>query len=157
MLGTFDSVKNKEDLWSILVRNADGVEEEQFQDSYKTVMDDIKEMTDIKKIFRIQNTDTKRYILYPNDDRYNVDVFPEFRTLWSNIKIPDEVDLEKEMTEAGLTMLTQEKKTKRPAQKEKKRKSSSRRMKLTNVHLKDLDLTKEFVPGSTADNHHNTN
>jgi hypothetical protein len=95
-----------------------------------------------RKAFRVLNGETKGEVVYPNDLRFAITVSWEFRELWDKVKIPDVVDLQKRMQQAGLTVSEQEKKTnKRPGPKQKKLRS--RKIKLTNVHLdaSQIDLT----------------
>jgi len=147
-------LKNKNDVLGLISNATEGIDEETLQDTYPGVMKDINELVDAHKVIRIQNSDTKHNILFYNDDRFTVQVYPEFQALWSSVKIPDDVDLEKFMTNAGLSMMAQEKKThKRPAQKE--RKSTARKLtKITNIHLAnstDIDLSKDYIPANKID------
>ena len=72
-------------------------------------------------------------------------VLPEFQSLWAAVKIPDAIDLEKEMERANLPMMKQEKGLKRPAAKQKKS-NKQRKFKLTNTHdIMGIDLNKDFV------------
>ncbi len=97
-----------------------------------------------KKIIKVNNIETKQDVLYPVDERFLVKVSPQFQQLWHEVQIPDAVDLEKRMQQAGLTMMEQDKKAKRPAPKQKK--GRVRRVKLTNVHLdkNQIDLTQDL-------------
>jgi len=114
-------------------------------------MGNILELAETKQIFRVLNPDTKKYNLYVNDLRFFVSVSPEFQAMWANIKIPDDIDLERAMKDAGLRMGAQQKSKKRPAQKTK-RKQGNRKIKLTNNHLStsQIDLSKDYVPPPLA-------
>jgi len=98
------------------------------------VEQDVKALVDARKVLQLQDTETKHHIIYPLDARFAVDVSPEFQTMWAQIRIPDSIDLEKEMNQAGLSMMEQEKpKNKRPAKKKNTRQKRMR--KVTNTHM----------------------
>ncbi|PWN47640.1 hypothetical protein IE53DRAFT_401771 [Violaceomyces palustris] len=74
----------------------------------------------------------------------------EFKTLWHELKVPDLVDLPKELENEGLTtadmldapipgggVVAKKKKGKKGA--------GSRRVKLQNTHLEEVDLSKDYV------------
>jgi len=91
-------------------------------------------LVDSRKVLQILDSETKHFIVYPLDQRYQVDVFPEFQQMWAQIRIPDSIDLEKEMGQAGLTMMEQVKaNNKRPAKKKNQRQKRMR--KVTNTHM----------------------
>lgn len=94
---------------------------------------------------KVVNAETKQTVLYPNDPRYIMSVDKEFQDLWQDVRIPDDVDLEKEMSKANLQMMKQEKSMKRPAPKQKKQ-PKARKIKLTNIHVKGIDLTQDYIP-----------
>lgn len=69
----------------------------------------------------------------------------EFRDIWHRLRIPDEIDLPKELEKAGLThMQVFDKKGPGDIPKRKPVRRN-RKMKITNTHMKGLDLTKDFV------------
>jgi len=143
-------VKNREELCQLVLAQPNGIPLSDLRDSYKEVEKDAKKLAEERKVVILRNQETKDDVIYPVDPGYNVSIFPDFITLWKGIKIPDAIDLEREMREAGISLTDQVevKKPKRPSSKEKKTKQRRLDMnKITNVHMKDkLDLTKDYVP-----------
>jgi len=137
-------IKDKQELFDLLVRNPEGLPWSELKLSYKGIEVDYQELQNSGKVFTITNIENREPILFALLDHFKIELFPEFKNLWSSVKIPDDVDLEKEMEQAGLKMIEQEKRNKRPAPKTK-RKQINRKVKLTNTHLEDIDLTKDFV------------
>ncbi|GAA5930785.1 transcription factor TFIIE subunit TFA2 [Sporobolomyces koalae] len=75
----------------------------------------------------------------------------EFRDLWHSLKTPQGDDLTTELQTAGLTSSSLPPpnpvvKGKKGAKGKKGLGSSNRRFKITNTHLKEVDLSKDFVP-----------
>jgi len=139
------ALKNKGELLDKISSTLEGISAEELKDAYKEVVEDIKSLVDSRKVLQVINLDTKQQILYPNDARFSMSVLPEFQSLWAAVKIPDAIDLEKEMERANLPMMKQEKGNKRPAGKQKKS-NKQRKFKLTNTHdIGSIDLTKDFV------------
>jgi len=140
------ALKNKGELLDKISSTLEGISAEELKDAYKEVVEDIKSLVDSRKVLQVINQDTKQMILYPNDTRFSMSVLPEFQSLWSAVKIPDAIDLEKEMERSNLPMMKQEKGLKRPASKQKKS-NKQRKFKITNDHYIDgnIDLTKDFV------------
>ena len=91
------NLKNKEELYTLLTRTPDGIEWENLKDCYKGIDTDLEELVRSRKILRIFNNDSKADVVYPNDLRFTMTVDYQFKELWNNVKIPDVVDLEKEM------------------------------------------------------------
>jgi len=137
-------LKTREDLFELISKTVAGILLDDIKDSYKDVEEDVKTLIDTRKILRIVNIDTKQAVLFPNDPRFVMNISPEFQQLWTSVKIPDDIDLEKEMAKANLPMMKQEAR-KRPGPKSRKQ-NKQRKVKLTNTHLQDIDLTKDFTP-----------
>jgi transcription initiation factor TFIIE subunit beta len=142
--------KNIHDLLDLFNKNPNGIDIADLKDAYKTVEQDIKKLLEQRDIVAIRNEDTKSDILYPNlDPRYRITISDEFKKLWREIRIPDDIDLEREMKEAGLTLVEEEQnQVRKPASKAKKPRKARLR-KITNTHIlgTDIDITKDYVPG----------
>src|SRR5690606_13225354 len=127
-------------------RHEGGMEYKELKDSYSKISEAVNELASEGRILVVRNKDGYPRILYWNDQRYNTAMDPEFREIWHRLRIPDEVDLPKELEKAGLThMQVFDKKgpgVEAPKRKQVKR---NRKMKITNTHMKGLDLTKDFV------------
>lgn len=72
-----------------------------------------------------------------NDQRKRLHIDDEFKEIWNGIKVPDEVDLPKELEKAGLkTAESAQTKKSSMADKQKKPKAKPRRrQKITNTHM----------------------
>jgi len=142
------TLHNISDLLQEIAKANEGIDCEHLIDAYPSVEEDLDTLISQNKVFKQQNIDNKHEIVYPTQERFrHIKVFDEFKEMWNGVKIPDQVQLELEMSNAGLTMMDQEKlKTKRPS-KLRKKSNKQRNIKLTNVHLGDtgIDLTKDFV------------
>jgi transcription initiation factor TFIIE subunit beta len=144
-------VKNLHELLELINNNPNGIDVADLKDSYKTVEQDIKKLLEQREIISIRNDDAKTDIVYPNDPRYRIAVSDEHKMIWRSIKIPDEVELEREMKAAGLTVVEEvadKKPIKRQSSKQKKERKR-KITKITNTHIlaSGIDLTKDFVPG----------
>lgn len=140
-------LRNEKELKEKLLQTPEGLREEDLKRSYHGIEEDIevtnnqlnslKLMIKKREAITIVDTETKQRILFPYDARYNVPVFPEFQTMWASIRVPDDVDLEKEMQRAGISMMAQTKITrKRPLPQKKTRQRRFR--KVTNVHMEPI-------------------
>ncbi|KAG9219268.1 hypothetical protein CCMSSC00406_0001678 [Pleurotus cornucopiae] len=88
----------------------------------------------------------------PTEDSGGMPVEKEFIDLWHSLKVPNDVDLLRQLASEGLQVTAAEAVApKAPAGKKKKKGSAprQRQVKITNTHLKgEIDLSKDFVaPG----------
>ncbi|KAF9929098.1 hypothetical protein BGZ65_005939 [Modicella reniformis] len=140
-------IKSKEDLFAMLEKrkNEGGMDYKELKDSYAKLPQAVEELAAEGRILVVRNKDGHPRVLFWNDQRYNTAMDPEFREIWHRLRIPDEVDLPKELEKAGLThMQVFDKKGAGEAPK-RKQVRRNRKMKITNTHMKGLDLTKDFV------------
>lgn len=140
-------IKNKEDLLAMLEKrkNEGGMEYKELKDSYSKLAESVKELSDEGRILVVRNKDGMPRVLYWNDVRYNTAMDQDFRDIWHKLRIPDEVDLPKELEKAGLTHMQVFDKKGPGETPKRKQVRRNRKMKITNTHMKDLDLTKDFV------------
>ncbi|KAG0204207.1 hypothetical protein BGX28_003782 [Mortierella sp. GBA30] len=140
-------IKNKEDLLAMLEKrkNEGGMEYKELKDSYSKLAESVKELSDEGRILVVRNKDGMPRVLYWNDVRYNTAMDQDFRDIWHRLRIPDEVDLPKELEKAGLTHMQVFDKKGPGETPKRKQVRRNRKMKITNTHMKDLDLTKDFV------------
>ncbi|KAF9941200.1 hypothetical protein BGZ67_005653 [Mortierella alpina] len=140
-------IKNKEDLLTMLEKkkNEGGMEYKELKDSYSKLAESVKELSDEGRILVVRNKDGMPRVLYWNDVRYNTAMDQDFRDIWHKLRIPDEVDLPKELEKAGLTHMQVFDKKGPGETPKRKQVRRNRKMKITNTHMKDLDLTKDFV------------
>ncbi|KAK3814225.1 MAG: hypothetical protein J3Q66DRAFT_345966 [Benniella sp.] len=141
-------IKSKEDLLAMLERkkNEGGMDYKELKDSYAKLPQAVEDLASEGRILVVRNKDGAPRVLFWNDQRYNTAMDKEFRDIWHRLRIPDEVDLPKELEKAGLThMQVFDKKGPGDTPKSKKPVRRNRKMKITNTHMKGLDLTKDFV------------
>ncbi|PRP82915.1 transcription initiation factor IIE2 [Planoprotostelium fungivorum] len=141
------NIRSKLDLEKEIDRNPDGLIEQALRESYRGAEADLNSLVQNRQIIRVVNEEKKpQTVVFP---RKNFDLIlhidQEFKNLWSSIKLPDDIDFEKTMKTAGLSMTQQEKKiNKRPPPKSRKR-AENKKVRILNSHVTDMDLTKDFV------------
>ncbi|XP_010434296.1 PREDICTED: transcription initiation factor IIE subunit beta [Camelina sativa] len=140
-------VKDKSQLRSLVYKYLDGIAVVDLKDAYPNVMEDLKALSESKDIFLISNS--QEDIAYPNDFKCEIAVDDEFKSLFRDIDIPnDMLDVEKELLKIGLKPATNTAERRAAAQihgisnkskdKKKKKQEISKRTKLTNAHLPEL-------------------
>lgn len=134
-------LRNKEELLEKVIKCPEGIDAEELRDAYPKVKQDIKSLVDSRKILCVINVENKHEILYPNDSRFAINVFPEFKNMWSEVRIPDDVDLKNEMKQFGLKQMEQKKRQPIKQQKREKKRRIRKNF-LTNTHLEDFDVEK---------------
>ncbi|KAI9311951.1 hypothetical protein BX666DRAFT_879816 [Dichotomocladium elegans] len=142
------SIKSKEDLLDLLIKKRDegGMDYRELKDSYSKLSDAVEELANEGQILVIRNKDGNPRVLFYNEMQYNTPIDEEFRKMWSEIEIPDETDLPKALENAGLkTMEVFEKKVVAEP-KLKRSKTRNRKFKITNTHLSNIDLSRDYVP-----------
>ncbi|KAJ2712488.1 transcription factor TFIIE beta subunit, TFIIEB, Tfa2 [Coemansia spiralis] len=142
-------IRTPEELVEYLKRLPDrgGLEVKRLSDSYLAdrlpkVIADLRAQ---KLVLATTDKDGRaRYIFYnhwPLEDQ----VDEELKLSWARLIVPDEVDLATEMKKAGLQPTQVDELTAKKAD-DKKPKKAQRKTKITNTHLVDIDLTKDFTP-----------
>ncbi|KAI8979639.1 hypothetical protein BDF20DRAFT_522615 [Mycotypha africana] len=141
-------IKSKEDLLELLLqkRNEGGMDYKDLKDSYSKLSSAVEELATEGQILVVRNKDGNPRVLFCNDRQYNTHMDPEFKKMWTEIKIPDETDLPKALEQAGLkTMEVFEQKVTSDS-KPKKTKTRNKRIKITNTHLSHIDLSRDYLP-----------
>ncbi|EAU88000.1 transcription initiation factor IIE subunit beta [Coprinopsis cinerea okayama7 len=87
----------------------------------------------------------------PTDEAGGKRVDQEFLDLWHELKVPNEVDLQKELASEGLQVTAAEAPAPKPPVTKKKGKRGGaprqRQAKITNTHLRgEIDLSKDYAP-----------
>ncbi|CAO3661716.1 unnamed protein product [Umbelopsis vinacea] len=144
-------IKSKVDLLELLQdkRSQGGMDYKDLKDSYSKLGVAVEELAAAGQILVIRHKDGNPRVLFCNDEQYNTPIDEEFKKMWTEIAIPDETDLPRELENAGLkTMEVFEKKV-ITEPKQKKSKNRNRKGKITNTHLQNLDLTVDYVPRKT--------
>jgi len=88
----------------------------------------------------------------PTDEAGGKRVDQEFLDLWHGLKVPNEVDLQKELMTEGLQVTSAEAGPVKPTGKKKGKKGGAtrtRQVRLTNTHLRgEIDLSRDYVAPS---------
>ncbi|KAJ7042666.1 hypothetical protein C8F04DRAFT_1076695 [Mycena alexandri] len=86
----------------------------------------------------------------PNEDSGGVPVEKEFMDLWHGLKLPDDVELRRELAKEGLQLTAAAQAPVRATTKKKGKRGGAprqRQVRLTNTHLAgDIDLTRDYAP-----------
>ncbi|KAF8930143.1 hypothetical protein EDD21DRAFT_364128 [Dissophora ornata] len=140
-------IKSKEDLFAMLEKKKSegGMDYKELKDSYSKLPQAVEELAAEGRILVVRNKDGNPRVLFWNDQRYNTAMEPEFRDIWHGLVVPDEIDLPKELEKAGLTHMQVFDKKGPGDLPKRKPVRRNRKMKITNTHMKGLDLTKDFV------------
>ncbi|KAG0251524.1 hypothetical protein BG011_007545 [Mortierella polycephala] len=140
-------IRSKEDLLAMLEKrkHEGGMDYKELKDSYSKLAQSVEELASEGRILVVRNKDGHPRVLFWNDQRYNTAMDPEFRQIWHRLRIPDEIDLPKELEKAGLTHMQVFDKKGPGEMPKRKPVRRNRKMKITNTHMKGLDLTKDFV------------
>jgi transcription initiation factor TFIIE subunit beta len=161
-------IQNKNELLGLIVKHADGVLEEDLGDSYDGVLVDVMKLEESGKVWRVQNSETRKWVTYPRvsvmeeevsgggaskerDEEENINkelLDEEFVKMYAEVKIPEEeAEFDKELRKANMEpaakrsfrkVSREELEAEKKLMKNKKRAPNFERMKLTNVHMKDL-------------------
>ena len=160
-------IQNKNELLGLIVKHADGVLEEDLGDSYDGVLVDTMKLEESGKVWRVQNSETRKWVTYPRvsvvdedgannkegeeEEEENVNkelIDEEFVKMYAEVKIPEEeAEFDKELRKANMEpaakrsfrkVSREELEAEKKLMKKKKRAPNFERMKLTNVHMKDL-------------------
>ena len=160
-------VKSKADLLKLLKVHHDqdlgGMHMRDLKDTWSGLNNAIKELELCGQIFVMRQTKKEKVsVLFyngmpsvlhtmPEDKR---DIRQNLKQFWQEIAVPEEADLERDLKNAGLKLMPYEEPSieqqrldaeeKRKEKKKKPRKG--RHIKITNVHLKDFDLTVDYQP-----------
>ncbi|PWZ03102.1 hypothetical protein BCV70DRAFT_197334 [Testicularia cyperi] len=139
--------------------SAVGMRLAELRESYPAAKDAIEELAKVEPkedrevlVLRGQRDGTIKQVFWnPLRGKEAKGVDEEFKTLWHDLKVPDLVDLPKELEQEGLTtteMLDAPLSAAQQAansKKKKKKGTGARRFKLQNTHLEGVDLSQDFV------------
>ncbi|KAI8877104.1 hypothetical protein K501DRAFT_261010 [Backusella circina FSU 941] len=141
-------IRSKEDLLELLIRkrNEGGMDYKDLKDSYSKLGSAVEELASEGQILVVRNKDGNPRVLFYNEAEFNTPIDPEFKKMWSEISIPDETDLPKELENAGLKTMEVFEKKLVSEPKPKRSKTRHKRIKITNTHLDHIDLSKDYLP-----------
>lgn len=134
-------IKSLDDLEDVLVKvcNREGIELNSLKDSPCDIMPFIEELKEAKKIVVLKDNDNSEVVFYNEMQVERVD--EDVKDLWRSIKVPVYQDLIAQLNTAGLKKDKVEYTKKKVIIKKDKSKRYKRRIKITNTHVKGLDLS----------------
>jgi len=134
------NVKNSKEILELLAQHPNGLLVSDLAESYTKAQSDIKALKEAKEIYSIKSSEGPTEVIFPNEEKYRMKISQELVEMWKDIKVPNEADLERELREAGLTLVesVESSKTTKSLQKIKKERKR-RTTKLTNTHIENFD------------------
>ncbi|KAJ1983033.1 transcription factor TFIIE beta subunit, TFIIEB, Tfa2 [Dimargaris verticillata] len=145
---TYD-IRTTDDLLMLLQKRATqgATELKALSDSYLNVREAVEPLIRQGRVLAIRNKDNMpRLLFYNTHPGIQINISPEFKSMWRELRVPDETDLSKELDKAGLKQMEVfQKKVAKTESKSKKPKQRNRRVKITNTHLENIDLTTDYV------------
>lgn len=134
------SIRSKEDLLRIIkgLNNEEGIELSKLADSPIDIASFVEELKNRKLVIVLKDMDNSE-IMFNNDTPIE-NVSESLVELWKGIKVPVYHDLLLELNSAGLKIEKEEGIKKRIIVKKGKKKKNRRKIKITNTHVKELDL-----------------
>lgn len=133
-------IKAKEDIKNLLIstKNEYGIEVNELLDCPCDIKLFIQELLNDNEIFLLKDSDGSEIIFNNPVDVKQLD--DTIKEMWNRIRIPDYEEVKRELQTAGLKSSRDEKKRKILVEPKKKPKRYKRKIKITNTHVKDLNL-----------------
>ncbi|EGC36460.1 hypothetical protein DICPUDRAFT_31794 [Dictyostelium purpureum] len=133
------NVKNIKEILELVNKHPGGILASDIAESYNQAEADVKKLKETKQVYAIKSSDNTHIdMLFPNDEKYRVPVSQELIDMWKSIKVPTEADLEKEMKDAGLSVV-ESAETIKVISREKKKERKKRITKVTNTHIENFN------------------
>ena len=135
------NVRSTADLAGILREKSgvEGVELSKLADSPVDIRPFVAELGAQGRIFVLKDMDGSEIIFY--NPLTVAPASPEIAQMWGSIKIPNYHDIIEELNTAGLKNASSQTVKKKAVAKKEPKKRSQRRIKITNTHVKGLDLS----------------
>eukprot|EP00871_Galdieria_phlegrea_P000856 jgi/Galph1/1771/GphlegSOOS_G461.1 len=155
-------LRNKQDLLSVIRKSQNGIDKADLMDAYKGVEEDLQNLlnSEPKEVLIIKNNFYKQEFVFPFEPRLFYPVSADVTELWSEVRVPDPVDVHRYLVGRGLKEMPSRANNqperavvrKRPKSYDTKRRNVGRRAKMTNEHLQGtaLDLN-QTIQGPTRD------
>lgn len=151
-------VRNFNQLLTLMCRNTDGIVERDLYDSYKGVKDDIKKLKKRSAVYEIKSG--SKILLFPRDDRFQVNISDEVRDKYKRISVPDAIEVHRYLVQRGLKetddstgiKIAAPVSRKRPSSRKDNKRRRNKRIKLTNTHMENsgIDLNKDYNTGKES-------
>ncbi|KAJ1918989.1 transcription factor TFIIE beta subunit, TFIIEB, Tfa2 [Mycoemilia scoparia] len=140
------NLRTKEDLLKLLKDHSDkgGIKVDTLKDSFLDINSAAKELKDEGKIFTLDKKDGRARVMFYASGPSVEPVDEEIKEIWDKLSVPDEADLKTDLEKANMKPIRVEEEEVVHEEKKKKQRQSNRKIKITNTHLKDLDLTGNF-------------
>ncbi|KAG5860024.1 transcription factor IIE beta subunit domain-containing protein [Encephalitozoon hellem] len=135
------SIRGVEDLRKVMreINGEEGLEMNKLMDSPVNIAPFVEELRRNEEIIVLNDIDGSEVVFW--NDMHEKPVDPQIKSLWSQVRISTYHDLIRELNTAGLKTEKVENVKKRPTIKIKKDRRSRRRIRITNTHVKGLDLS----------------
>lgn len=151
-------LRNKTDLLAVIQRSPTGIDKKDLLDAYKGVEEDLENLLHSQppQVLNIRNNFYKQEFLFPAEPKLWYPVSEDVRQLWSEIRVPDPVDVHRHLVSKGLKQVSQDNRQpervavrKRPKSYDNKARKVGRRARLTNEHLEGTALDPNQVIETT--------
>ncbi|KAM9988415.1 hypothetical protein ACTFIZ_012143 [Dictyostelium cf. discoideum] len=133
------NVRTQRDILDLLPNYPGGILVSELAESYNNAESDVKKLKETKQIFAIKAAESACDIIFPNDDRLRVPLSQELVDMWKSIKLPNEADLEKEMKDAGLSVVESVESARQTKSTKFKKERKKRITKVTNTHIENFN------------------
>lgn len=121
------------------LNNEEGVEMSKLADSPVNISPFVEELRRRGEIIILSDLDGSEIVF--NNEMQEAPVDPQIKSLWGQIRVPTYHDLIRELNTAGLKAESVENVKKKIVGKAKKGKRNRRKVRITNTHVKGLDLS----------------
>lgn len=135
------SIRCVDDLKKVMegLNNEEGVEMDKLADSPVNIAPFVEELKEKNAIIVLTDLDGSSVVF--NNDMQEKPVDPQTKRLWNQIRIPTYHDLISELNTAGLKAEKVENIRRKITVKTRKNNKNKRRIRITNTHVKGLDLS----------------
>ncbi|CAD25395.2 TRANSCRIPTION INITIATION FACTOR TFIIE BETA SUBUNIT [Encephalitozoon cuniculi GB-M1] len=135
------SIRSVEDMRKVVrgLGGEEGLEMSKLMDSPVNVVPFVEELKKSNEIIILNDIDGSEVVFWNDTQESPVD--PQIKSLWNQVRITTYHDLIRELNTAGLKTEKVENVKKRPTIKIKKDRRSRRKIRITNTHVKGLDLS----------------
>ncbi|ORY42562.1 hypothetical protein BCR33DRAFT_298048 [Rhizoclosmatium globosum] len=144
------SIRSKVDLLELLKANylIGGLDVKVLKEGYSAIGDAIKELEEAGQILVIRSKDGSPKVLYYNNFQSEVPTkYPsskEFGPYWTNVTVPDDEEITKELAKAGLAVTDMSSAKSVVSKGKVQKKARGRKAKITNTHLEGVDFNVAF-------------
>ncbi|KAJ1670527.1 transcription factor TFIIE beta subunit, TFIIEB, Tfa2, partial [Spiromyces aspiralis] len=114
-------------------------------DSFLDIIKAAEELKKQRKIFTIDK-DNKPKVLFYSPPPYIEPIDDEIKSIWKDLRVPDEADLQQQLEQANLKPIRVTHVEVKQDERKEKTRQQNRKIKITNTHLQDIDLSRDYEP-----------